>query len=275
MNGQTANQSIQTSSHILYVSVMSLLAILVISIFYGCTSLNRHLSMEPMGPDETGAVIAYIQDQEDRISSFITSGTVSIEAWMRAPEADILIFGTRDPFRLKIEITHPWGGRILHILIEDTKLEVLSFDERTQYIGTFTPYALSRFLPGLNLDKDLVWSVSRGYPILMEYSRFVSFGADQIILLDHEGTQIEIINLLNGGRFPREVLFPIHDINIDFSTYEEINGIYYAQEVKVDGATGNKELVLKYKKMVFNTAAVSAQDFTISPPPGFGKVYLD
>jgi len=255
--------------------ILSLLIILAVSIFLGCTGINRHLPMEPMSLYETEEALASMKDQEDRIYSFITSGTVSIEAWMSAREANILIFGTRDPFRLKIEVNHPWGGRLFHILIKDTTLEVLSFEERTLYTGIFTPKSLSRFLPGLNLDRDLVWSVARGYPIILEHSRSASLDEDQISILNYDGTPIEVINLLEGSKLPREVLFPSHDIILDFNAYKNINGIYYAQEVKVDGASGDKDLVLHYDKMVFNTTVISTRDFIMSRPPDFGTVYLD
>ena len=273
-DSQKVSLSLQTPSYIICKKILPLLIILAVSIVLGCTSLNRHLVMEPMSFYEAGKALAFIQDQEDRIYSFITSGTVSIGAWMTAHKANILIFGTRDPFRLKIEVTHPWGGRLFHILIKDTTLEVLSFEEKTLYAGTFTPYFLSKFLPGLNLDRDFVWSVARGYPILLEHSRFASFGAGQISLLNYDGTPIEVINMLENSKLPQEVLFPSHDIMLDFTAYKEINGIYYAQEVKVGGASGDKELVIHYEKMVFNTAVISTRDFTMSPPPGFETIYL-
>ena len=175
--------------------------------------------------------------------------------------------GTKYPFKTKIEITHPWGRPILHVLIDETRLEVLSFPDKKLYRGAFTPEALSTFFPG-DFDSDLILAALRGYPNLLRHHKIISLKAHQISLLNQGGKEVEIIDFYPESLLPKRVSLPEHHINLAFSDFQENDGVYYAREVRVDDFKGKKKLILQSKKMVFNKI-IPEQIFVLEKPPGF------
>jgi hypothetical protein len=213
-----------------------------------------------------------MQEQEKKVSSFYTHGSISVKDWKWESEADILIAGIKDPLRIKIEITHPWGRPILHILIDNKDLKVISFNEKRLYLGDFTPEALSRFFPGRLFGPDLIWAVLRGYPYLIKHHSIASPGANQISLLNQK--EREVIDLYPENLLPRLVSFPAQQIDLTFSEFQDNDGIYYAREVKVNSIKGSKDLILKSGKKVFNKT-IPKQIFILKRPPMFETVYLE
>lgn len=241
----------------------------------GCAAVYRPVSKGVPLPYDEADLISRMLDQEDRVSSFYASGTVSIKGWAWQSEADLLIAGTRDPLKIKIEITNPWGKSILHILIDNNRLEILSFDEKRIYLGDLTAESLSRvFLPGEFCDHNLIWSVLRGYPHIAGYDRIVSSGMYRINLMNQEGMDIEVIDLYAETLLPKHVSFPQKSLDISFSGFKENDGINYAEEVIVNNIEGRKDLALKTRKMVFNKP-VPDQIFILEKPLTFETVYMD
>jgi hypothetical protein len=241
----------------------------------GCAAGYRPVSKGVSLPYDAADLISRMLDQEDMVSSFYASGTVLIKGWAWQSEADLLIAGTRDPLKIKIEITHPWGKPVLHILIDNNRLEILSFDEKRIYIGELTAESLSNFfLPGEFCDHNLIWSVLRGYPHIAEYDRVVSSGMYRINLMNREGMDIEIIELYPENLLAKRVLFPQDSLDISFSGFKENDGINYAEEVTINDINGRKDLTIKTSKMVFNKP-VPDQIFILEKPATFETVYMD
>jgi len=249
--------------------------ILMIPIIFsmGCAALYRPASLESLSY-KTVDLISKMLDQEDRVSSFYTSGTVLVKGWVWQSEADILIAGNRDPLKIKIEITHPWGKPILHILIDDKSLEILSFDEKRIYFGDLSVNTLSKFLPGAFCDHDLIWSVLRGYPHVAGYDKVEFSGINRISLMNQEEMEIEIIDLYTENFLPKRVFFPEDSLDIFFSEFKENNGIYYASEVTVNNIKVGRDLALKRKKIVFNKP-IPDQIFILERPATFDTIYMD
>jgi len=238
----------------------------------GCTGLHRSVSPVPISLNDATAVISRIHDQEKLASSFYTTGSVSIKDREWEPEAHILIAGTRSPLKIKIEITHPWGTPILHILISRKNLQILSFNEKRLYVGDFTPEVLSRFLPGGFLSPDLVWAVLRGFPNLISGYRIVSLGVNRISLSNRDET--EIVDLYPENHLPRQVSYPSRYIDLVFAEFQEESGVFYARQVKVNSVVEKRELHLKTGKMVFNRR-IPERIFVLKSPAMFETVYLD
>ena len=97
---------------------------------------------------------------------------------------------------------------------------------------------------------------------------------DQISLLNGEETEVEIIDLYGESLLPALVLFPEKNISLNFSNFQENEGIVYAKKVKVEVIERDMNLVLKNRKMVFNKA-IPEQVFSIKKPPSFKTFYLD
>ncbi|MFC1868868.1 hypothetical protein ACFL0H_12150 [Thermodesulfobacteriota bacterium] len=248
--------------------------IISVLLFTGCATIYRPTPKEPLSLDEVKTVISRIQEQEDKVASFYSSGTILVKDWKWESEADILIAGIRRPLRIKIEITHPWGRPILHFLIDNRRLQVLSFNEKKLYLGDFTPETLSRFFPGIFFDYNMIWAVLRGYPTLKSHIRIISPGANRISLLNQKGEDIEVIELYPENLLPKRVSFPGNYVDMAFSGYKENNGIYYAAEVTVKNIKGGRALLLNNRKKAFN-GTIPDQIFILKKPPGFETVYLD
>ncbi|MGD9031703.1 MAG: hypothetical protein PVH02_03500 [Desulfobacteraceae bacterium] len=256
------------SSHPFPSFLSSLLTCFLFLSLSGCATLYK-----PLPDRDVEVILASIQAQERKVFSFYTTGGLSLQDRDWESESHVLIVGNRNPFRIKIEVTHPWGRPIVHILIDERNLQVLSFAEKRLYLGAFTPETLSKFLPG-ELDAHLVWAVLRGYPHLLSYHGTISMKANQIRLLDEKGRALEIIDLYPESKFPRMVFFPAKNIGLGFSDFQQIDGIYYARKVKVKDMGGKSNLILRNRKMVFNKT-IPKEVFHLEKPPSFGAYRLE
>jgi hypothetical protein len=254
------------------------LPFLILTIFIilsmGCAALYHPVPPGTPRPHEAAELISDMLDQEDRISSFYSLGTVLLKGWMFKSQADILVAGTRKPFKMKIEITHPWGMPILHILVDNQRIKVLSFEERKIYTGNITAEALSNLLPGNFWDPALIWSVLRGNTPIACYDGIGFSGTNRISLMDEKGTEIEIIELYPEHFLPKRASYPGKSWYISFSGFKENDGIYYASEVSVNNIKGERDLVLNTKEMVFNKS-IPDQIFVLEKPVSFDTVYID
>jgi hypothetical protein len=250
--------------------------ILTISIIFsmGCAAPYPPVPSTTPSPHEAQELISDLLSQEDRISSFYSLGTVVVKGWVFKSEAAILVAGTRKPFKMKIEITHPWGMPVLHILVENQSIKVLSFEEKRIYTGNITAEALSDLLPASFWDPAVIWSVLRGYTPIACYDGIGFSGTNRISLMDEKGMEIEIIDLYPEHFLPKRASFPGEPWYISFSGFKENDGIYYASEVSVNNIKGERDLVLNRKDMVFNKS-IPDQIFVLEKPAGFDTVYLD
>lgn len=254
------------------------LPFLILAIFIifsmGCAALYHPVPPTTPRPHEAAELISDMLDQEDRISSFYSLGTVVLKGWVFKSEADILVAGTKKPFKMKIEITHPWGMPVLHILVDNQRIKVLSFEEKKIYTGNITAEALSDLLPGNFWDPAVVWSVLRGYTPIACYDEIGFSDTNSISLMDEKGMEIEIIELYPEHFLPKRASFPGKSWYISFSGFKENDGIYYASELSVNNIKGERDLVLNRKEMVFNKS-IPDQIFVLEKPVGFDTVYLD
>lgn len=266
MNVKTANRDRE--------NIMILLVLFfVLLLFSGCAALRTVVKGPPLTAQQIRAILSEIDDQQERVSSFYTLGTVLLKDGILEAEADALIVGTRDPFRLKIELTHSWGKPLLHILVDGGHLAVLSFKDRKLYVGTLSPETLSRFLPG-GLDASMTWAVLRGYPDLLQSSNIISREANRILVLDGKGTVIQSVDLSEEDRTPTKVRYLRQGVQVDYEGYRSDGEIRYAQEIRVDRPENNKSSILTRKKTVFNKAIPEAI-FALKRPPNFDEVSIE
>ncbi len=254
--------------------LVSLILIIPVLFSFGCAGRTPVSKGGPLPYDPAG-LITRMLDQEKRVHSFYASGTILVKGWAWKSDAELLIAGTREPLKIKLEITHPWGKPILHILIDKNRLEILSFDEKRVYVGELTAESLSRLsLPGEFCNLNLIWSVLRGYPHIAVYDRISYSDMYRIILVDQEDMDIEIIDLYPENLLPKRVLFPGDSLDIFFSGYKNSDGIDYAEEVTVNNFEGRKDLTIKTRKMVFNKP-IPDEIFILEKPGTFETVYMD
>jgi hypothetical protein len=248
-----------------------LLLSLVLFLFQGC-ALFRPLPERPLNGQQVDAALSRIREQGASVASFYAVGNLSVKNWIWEREANLFTAGTRSPLGVKIEITHAWGQPILHVLLDRSRFRVLSFPERTLYLGDFDPKALSRFLP-VDCDLDLLWAALRAYPILLEHERVSSRRTNQISLFDKQGVAIEIIELTEGLQ-PGSVIFPEKHLEFEFADFESREGIVYARKVEVKDLKGKRSLKLELSKMVFNRP-IPQEILALEKPPAFETVRIE
>ncbi len=238
-----------------------------------CAILHKTSSLPPLSEQDVKTLISGIQEQESEVSSCYMNGRLTVKNWIWNSDFNIFIAGTKEPYRVKVEVTHSWGHPIVHVLIDRTTLKVLSFQEDRLYIGTFTPETLSEFFPG-NFDTDLIWAVLRGYPNLLEHQRAISLESDQISLLDDHENVVEILNIYPDDLIPRQVSYPQQNITMLFSNIQEDQGIHYARKIEVKDRKKKGSLMIEKKEIGFNRT-LPEELFLLEKPPLFDTIYLD
>ena len=246
---------------------------LLIFLLCSCTTLHKIVSRPPLSKQDIEMALSRIQEQESSVFTCYMNGLLTVKNWIWNSDFNLLIVGTKEPYRIKIEVTHPWGQPIVHFLIDRTTLKVLSFQEERLYISAFTAETLSEFFPG-NFDTGLIWAVLRGYPNLLEYQDAIPLGSAQVRLLDDKEDVVEIIDIRPDNLLPKQVSYPQQCINIAFSDIQENQGIYYARKIKVKNMKEKGSLVIENKEIGFNRT-IPEQIFVIEKPPLFETFYLD
>lgn len=245
---------------------------LVIIFLAGCASILPSIQ-KPFSEKQLENILSNIQEQDERVFSFYRMGRLLAKDTLWEQEAHILMAGTKQPFRIKIELTHPWGQPIAHILVLPERLEVLSYAEKKIYVSPFPTEALSRFFPG-ELDDQTLWAAFRGYPALRGCERVASLKANQMSIFDEEEKLIETIHFHSESLQPEKVTLPNAGVSLFFSDFQEKKGIRYAQMVRVSQGRFGRKLILSQGKVVFNKT-IPDQLFVLERPPGFATVYLD
>jgi hypothetical protein len=239
----------------------------------GCASLYRPSTLEQISADAAEGIISDMEGQGKGVGSFYAIGTVSIRGKIIASGAEILSAGIRDPFTMKIEITHSWGSPLLHVLIKDGILQVLSFQDQVLYRGVFTPETLSRFLSGFTLDEAMIWAILSGRPPIAGHDAVLP-GRGTINLTDSSGITLETIYLPVKTHLPQRVSFPRQSMEAAFSDFKEEEGTSYAAQVDLTGKKLQGDLSLKIKKLSLNTS-IPDQIFTMESPAAYKTVDLD
>ena len=250
-----------------------LMALSLLILIPNCATVQKAPIQEPLSDQTTNGIIASIQEQDDKVFSFYAHGRLSAGAWYGQSEANVLAVGIKNPFKMKIEITQAWGQPILHILLDQKRLQVLSFKDKTLYLAPFTPEAFSRFFPA-DVDPEFVWGTLRGYPNLVKHDRVKSLRKDQITLFQRVDEEVEVIDLHPESHLPRSVQFPRKQMTLSFSDFQESGGIYYARQVGVSRKGEKRRLALQYTTVVFNKP-IPEQIFIQNKPPAFETRYLD
>ena len=212
--------------------------------------------------------MADLKAQNERVQTFFSSGRLWAKGWYGDDgEANIFAATTRDPFRTKIEVTHPWGQPLLYLLEDGKDFRLLSYPERKLYFGELSARSLSRFLPE-DMDQTVLRDILRAYPVLEATYRVHPERGNQISFYNRQGQEVRIVELDRETLLPREVVLPHQNIKLVFENFQESGGFRYARKVTVTHFLGGKLIVYTVEKMVFNHK-IPDQVFTLQAPPGF------
>jgi hypothetical protein len=138
----------------------------VVLLVAGCAGIERRLFERPFDPEAVAALRADLLDQSERVKSVFSAGQLLVKGW-RGQDLEAAVFSAwlPSPLKIKVEVTHPWGQPMLHLLVDGEDFRLLSFAERKVYDGPFTTSGLSMVLPG-DLDQRLLQDLMRAYPVL-------------------------------------------------------------------------------------------------------------
>lgn len=253
-------------------SIRILMAGSILILFQSCAPVSVKRPSIPFNHPEIGHIISSLEEQERRVHTVFSSGSLMFKREDSEAESNILIVGARDPFRIKIEVTHSWGTPLLHILIHETGVHILAFREKRYYVGARGNFGPSRSFP-VDLHPDQVWALARGYPLLLRHNRAVSAKGDQIMFLNRKGETVQVIDFFPGSVLPHMVSFPGRRAEMSFSDYENQDGTYHASDMILNDRRAGNILALDLKQVVFNKSIPEAV-FNLEIPHGFETVVL-
>ena len=180
-----------------------------------------------------------------------------------------LVVGKRSPGKMmKIELTHPWGRPVVHILIKEEVVHILSFPEKRYYVSSIEDIEFARALPGSGGKFSQVWGLLRGFPVLQDYASAKSSKGRSISLFSNDGEREQIIRFFPEENLPAHIFYPGSWTELFFSDFAESNGIVYARKIKAMDQGSGAGIGLQIEKMVFNKP-VPESVFELRVPEGF------
>ncbi len=237
-----------------------------------CAPVKVKPTAPPLDRQDINRVIAEAREQEQRVKALFASGTVTFRREDSGSKAHILIAGTRDPLKIKIELTHPWGRPLLHMVIKEKGVEILSFTEKRYYLGTLKEFSSWKLFPG-PLKLSQMWGLARGYPSFPDFADAFSAQGNRITLLNHRGETAASIELYPEKRFPRVISFPQQGMVFSYSDYEVEDGIYHARTIQCKALDGKRALEMKVRQSRFNKT-IPEEVFRMEKPEDFKTCYL-
>ena len=228
------------------------------------------MPQEPLTKDN---LIAILARQEERVDSFISTGRIGLKESGQITRAAILFAGEKDPFRLKIEISHLWGRPIAHLLVDEKGFELLSFPEKRHYAGTLNK------LPSLTLFPDFpgadqIWGLGRGFPKFADGIKSISLHQSEILLINDGEKIVQEIRFSYHDKLPEQVTYPEPGIRVSYSHFMNDNGILYAETLLITDKKTKTEIPLQFSQFVFNEN-IPEDIFHIIRPKNFEYVFLN
>ena len=227
---------------------------------------------QPYTTDEMNAILNEAMSQEDLVKTLFSTGTLTSRQGQTEQEANISIVGQRSPFRIKIEITHPWGSDIANLLLDQNRFTLVLFPEKRIFVGPIGKGMLKRSFP-VPLDPSAVWAFVRGYPSLPEYKKAVSPGKGSISLLNERDVTVRRLDFNPSTREPEKCSFPALRVTQHYEAFEKRDAVEFARTVVLKEDSQERTLTLRIKHVLFNPHLPSGI-FQVKKPAKFATVDL-
>ncbi len=272
----------------IYSGIKTVLTVTAFVIFQCCSPITLNPPSPALEGTKIASLVSEFEAQAWAAKTLFYSGTLTLSHPDAETAVQILMIadaghragtGARAdtqvcPYgRIKIEITHPWGKPLLHILIRGRKLDILDFTEKHIYRGSLDSRQVLERIP-IPLDSCVLWSLARAFPALVEHRRARSFAGNQITLLDRNGDKIQVFELYSGEPLPHKVCFLKEHATLVFSNFENDDGILYARQVNFHGPAYQSGLEIAIDQMTFNKPLPEAV-FKMAAPRDFTIVHLE
>ena len=249
-----------------------LFSVLLLLLLSCCARVAITPPSPPLDHQAITGIISALKKQGAMVRTLVSSGTLTLDIKGSESDTTVLIVATRDPSKIKMEITHTWGRPLLHILINGSSLDILSFTDKRLYSGQLGHLGLSRLIP-VPLSPELVWTLARAYPVLLNHNRALSVNGNQIALLDQKEDKIQVVDLYPETDLPHRVFFSQQNAEVIFSDFQNSDGIRYAKEMELNSPDDNDRLALEIRQITFNKPVPEAI-FRLETPLDFELVPL-
>jgi len=271
----------------------TLLTALAFLAFQCCSPLTIKSPAPALDKESVTSLVSDFRAQEEKAKTLFFSGTLTLKDQDAENSVQLLMVADATPLagarsradvqvradtqvcpygRMKIEITHPWGKPLIHMLIEGQRLDILDFNEKRFYRGSLKSKLLTERIP-VPLNHCLLWSLARAFPALLKHQEAASFAGNQITLLDSEGEKVQVFELYSSEPLPYKVSFCEENAVMVFSDFEDEDGILYARKVDFHGPDHKVGLAIEIDQMRFNTPLPEAV-FRMEVPRDFKTVHL-
>ena len=268
--------------------IKALLTALVFLAVQCCSPLTVKPPSPALTQERVASVVSAFAEQDKAVKTLFFTGTLTLKE--RGAENSVQILMVADathragteavadtedragtgacPYRrMKIELTHPWGKALVHILIEGSRADILDFTEKRFYRGRLNSKSLAERLR-VPLNPSMLCSLARAFPAVLEHRSAVSLAGNRIALLDAEGNDVQVFELYSGEPLPFKVSFCKENVSMVFSDFQDEGGILYARQVKFNSPDQKISLGIEIDQMRFNTPLPKAV-FEMDPPGDF------
>lgn len=247
-------------------------SLLLLLLLNGCASFRP--GPPPLTRPEIAGILRQMDAQKERVSTFFSMGTVFLKKWIvESEEAKILVVGHRNPLRIKVEITHPWGAPILHVLMDRGRLTAFSHTDATLYTGPATPATLGRFMPSPP-DLESAWALLRGYPSPRALGDVVSKKGLLVVCSETCSRPPWTLRVRPVTLDPEVLFYPKSGLEVSFEGIREQDGIRYAGEVRYRAEERGGTVVIRNDRMVFNRD-IPEEIFRLKKPASYRTILLD
>ncbi|RJR18332.1 MAG: hypothetical protein C4582_11835 [Desulfobacteraceae bacterium] len=233
-----------------------------------CAPLIPDTSKKRLTSAERDQAMSLLAKEDLKASTFFGTGHLTVEGPDSYSKAPILLVGRRQPLALRLEITHPWGKPLAHMVVKKQGFMLLVFQEAKCYEGDASAMAGQGALP-ISLSPHELWGIARGFPMLEGFRPVESTGISEIRLLEAHENSEKILKL--DGNTPRSIVFPGRGIEINYDGFTRGGGISFAPIVRVSSEAGKHTVTIKHDQMEFNTP-ISEALFQLDVPQEFEKV---
>ncbi len=261
--------------------IKTLLTASALLIIQSCSSLLVQPTAPALNEESVTAVLSSFANQETAAKTLFFTGTLTLTGPDSEDSVQILMIADTPPpagrggcprGRMKIELTHPWGKPLIHILVEGSQLDILNFPEKRFYRGTIISEYLSQRLP-VPLNLKILWSIARAFPALLEHRSATSPAGNQINLMDGEGHRVQVFELYAGEPLPFKVSFCGENASMVFSHWQDDDGILFARRMTFRSGGQKIGLGIEIDQIRFNTPLPKAV-FEMAAPQNFTTVRL-
>ncbi len=224
--------------------------ILFLFLFLGCARL---ISPVPaLNLHEAAEVLHEIACSAEEIKSYFATGAIIIRDDQEETRLGFFFAGTRQPLRLKVEITHSWGREVLDGLLVGERLQVMDYVKKRRYEGPWAGSLLGEVLPD-TLAPEHLWALLCGTIPLLDYDSFRIQGPDMVLLLDEGGRIVQAIRVDTRHMKPFWTGFPGTGIEVWFrSIQRDPEGLLFAKKVRIDLPEQGRSVTISFKTLTYN-----------------------